>query len=728
MKVLVYGDISLNILDGSSIWMLSVTTAMSDSVDQVDVLLKEQLYTAKLSHQLEHLRNIRLLSVRDDSSLSVDSSADKEALQPAQAAERIEELDEREHYDVIFVRGRRSAAAVSTRPKIAGRTWAYITDLPYPPTEANASEREEVSRIASKVSRMVAQTEEARSYIESIAPAAAGATLLMPPIIPGRQKSAPEAHISDGVIRICYAGKFAEAWMTRELLELPTALSRLGIKSELWMIGDKFQGSISQPDWPDHMRAELAAADADETSGVKYLGALSRSEAIEMMSRCNFGVSWRSDELDSSLELSTKVLEYLSAGIMPLVNNSRANRELLGTTYDGFIGSGSKVDDLANLVLRLWSTAGGNAQFSSEIIDKYTVVAAAERLTHQLEPIRSNVCVPKDDPIRITFAYHDSKFLGDIRRGFAADQSFEISDDIWRTLHANDLQKSEDALTRSDVIFCEWAGPNLAWYSSRKRIGQALVCRFHGFEINGPWMKNVDFDAVDHISFVSEHLRSVAIKRFGIDSAATSVISNSIDIADLDRPKLPGSGYRLGLLGYVPFLKRPDRALDLVEMLLAEDSQYVLHIKGRPPWEYPHVWNDPHERQLYLEFFARIRNSSILRNKVVFEPFSPAVGSWLRKIGIMVSPSDRETFHLAVAEGMASGSVPVVWARDGAFDIFGTDLIFGDTRSMVNTVLGLRDPQIRSSRAAEMRIQASRWSMDRVIQEWKALVLDIVDR
>lgn len=726
MKVLVYGDISLNILDGSSIWMLSVTTAMSESVDQVDVLLKEQLYTTKLSCQLEHLRNIRLLAVREGGSVSVDSSADKEALRPEQAAGRIEELDEREHYDVIFVRGRSVSAAVSTRPKIAERTWAYITDLPYPPTDTNAPGREEVARIARTVSRMVAQTEEARSYIESIAPAAAGATLLMPPIIPSRQMSASESQMNDCTIRMCYAGKFAEAWMTRELLELPRALSRLGIKSELWMIGDKFQGSLREADWPERMRTELAAADADETSGVKYLGALSRSEAIEMMSLCDFGVSWRSDELDASLELSTKVLEYLSAGTMPLVNNSRANRELLGDKYPGFISPGSRVDDIAELVLRLWSTTE-NAKLAPTLINSYTVTAAAERLTDQLAPVRSNVGVRRATPVRLTFACHDSKFLGEIRRGFAADRSFEIGDDMWRTLHTNDVLKSEAALKHSDVIFCEWAGPNLAWYSKRKRNGQALVCRFHGFEINGPWMKNVDFDAVDHISFVSEHHRSVAIERFGIDVAATSVISNAVDVVDLNRPKRPGSEFRIGLLGYVPFLKRPDRALDLVEMLLAEDSRYVLHIKGRPPWEYPHVWNDPCERQLYLEFFARIRNSRVLRNKVVFESFSPAVGNWFRKIGIIVSPSDRETFHLAAAEGMASGSVPIVWAREGALDIFGDELVYDDTSSRVDAVLRLRDPEIQFVRAEEMRIQASRWSMDRVIDQWKTLVLDIVD-
>jgi len=602
--------------------------------------------------------------------------------------------------------------------------WSYITDLPYPPTAANSSERSDVDEIARAVSTMVAQTDEARSYLETIAPASAGKTVLMPPIIPARHAREKGDRSSDGVVRVCYAGKFAQGWMTRELLELPRALARLGVESELWMIGDKFQGSASVPDWPDRMRSELLAADADPLSGVRYLGALARSEAIDMMSLCDFGMSWRSEELDSSLELSTKVLEYLSAGTVPLVNRSRANRDLLGDSYAAFLPDRSRVDGVAATIARLVTDSEHADLVSSDLVRRFTAEAAADRLRSQLSGIRpASANGQRARPTRLTFACHDAKFLGEIRRSFAADSGFEVADDQWRTLHVNDEESSNRALAWSDVIFCEWAGPNLAFYSQHKHSGQRLVCRFHGFEINGPWMLKVDFDAVDHISFVSEHHRSLAIERFGLEEARTSVISNAIDADDLARPKLSGSERRIGLLGYVPFLKRPDRALDLLDVLLERDPAYTLHVKGRPPWEYPHVWNDPLERQLYLEFFARVRSSHRLRESVVFEPFSPAVGNWLRKIGVIVSPSDRETFHLAAAEGMASGSVPVVWDRPGAPEIFGSDLVNRELESIAAQVLELRDDDVRAETASNMRHRAEQWSAQQVADQWKDVVV-----
>ncbi|MCM1012850.1 glycosyltransferase [Brevibacterium sp. XM4083] len=724
MKILVYADISLNILDGSSIWLLSAVSALSGATDRVDLLLKESLYTSKLSHQVRSLENVTLLPPLAEGPLTVDSAAYVARLNPPETARRIAQIDEREHYDLIFLRGLRISTEVASRSELSSRTWAYVTDLPYPPSEYNVKLRDGLGRVAESVAVMVSQTEEARSYLEAVAPVAAGKTVLMPPMIPALGNLEADAQRREGVpVRICYAGKFAREWMTLELLNLPRVLARLGIASELWMIGDKFQGSKSDPEWPDRMRSALIAANEDDDSGVRYLGALSRDETIEIVKQCEYGVSWRSDGMDSSLELSTKVLEYLSAGVFPLVNNSRSNRELLGDSFAGYIPAAANVDDVALLVAKLNSTDAG-VDVSEFPLDEFTVSAAASRLRDQFRARgfggRDQVGNKK---VSITFATHDPKFLREIESGFESDDRFLVRADRWSSLHTNDPVSSNSAARDSDVIFCEWAGPNLAWYARHKRPGQVLVCRFHGFEINGPWLRDIDFRQVDHLSFVSQHHRAAVVARFQLDLSRTSVISNAIDAHDLERPKLPGSEFNIGMLGFVPFLKRPDRALDLLEELIRDDDRYTLFIKGRPPWEYPHVWNDPLERQLYLEFFARVRDSAASDN-LVFEAFSPNVGSWLRKIGIVVSPSERETFHLAAAEGMSSGSIPIVWDRVGARDIFGSDLVYNNLQAMKNAVLRAREYDVRVSRGLEMQKRAMAWSSERVVKTWKEIVID----
>ena len=87
------------------------------------------------------------------------------------------------------------------------------------------------------------------------------------------------------------------------------------------------------------------------------------------------------------------------------------------------------------------------------------------------------------------------------------------------------------------------------------------------------------------------------------------------------------------------------------------DPRFTLHIRGRMPWEYPYVWQKAGEREAYLAFFEEFGGSSLLADHVALEPFGADMGSWLRKVGFVLSPSTSESFHLAPVEGMASGSI-----------------------------------------------------------------------
>ncbi len=48
-------------------------------------------------------------------------------------------------------------------------------------------------------------------------------------------------------------------------------------------------------------------------------------------------------------------------------------------------------------------------------------------------------------------------------------------------------------------------------------------------------------------------------------------------------------------------------------------------------------------------------------------------------MGFVLSPSDFESFHMAVGEGMLTGSIPIVWNWDGANEIWPKEYIVNDT-------------------------------------------------
>ena len=198
---------------------------------------------------------------------------------------------------------------------------------------------------------------------------------------------------------------------------------------------------------------------------------------------------------------------------------------------------------------------------------------------------------------------------------------------------------------------------------------------------------------------------------------------NTIDLSDFDRPKLESARFTLGMVGFVPFLKRPDRAIELLQSLVEEDDRYILRFKGRLPWDYPHVWNSPVQKQLYLEFFNRISASLRLRKHIAFDGFGADVASWHRGVGFVLSPSQLESFHLAPAEGMAGRGIPIFWEREGVEEIFGPFVRKIPEEEHVEQILRLSNKSTFEEVGQECREYAKRWDISKVLPCWEKILL-----
>jgi glycosyltransferase involved in cell wall biosynthesis len=228
---------------------------------------------------------------------------------------------------------------------------------------------------------------------------------------------------------------------------------------------------------------------------------------------------------------------------------------------------------------------------------------------------------------------------------------------------------------------------------------------------------------VDRFVTVSEHYRDLLIEHLAVPAERVSVIPNAVSLADLDRPGLPGRHHRLGLVGMVPLRKRLDRAVDLLRELHRTDPRYTLHLRGRMPWEYPHEWRKPVQREAYMDLFARLGGDPV-RHAVAFEPFGADMAGWLRKIGWVLSPSTVESFHLAPAEGMASGALPVLWERPGARDIFGDEFVVQDTAAAARLILETdADDDARAARQRSARERVAGFDERAVTASWQQVLL-----
>jgi len=321
----------------------------------------------------------------------------------------------------------------------------------------------------------------------------------------------------------------------------------------------------------------------------------------------------------------------------------------------------------------------------------------------------------------VLFAGHELKFLGRIPDEVTVGGGISRVD-TWVKHNVHDERHSREQLTWADIILCEWCLGNAIFYSNQRGDDQRLVVRFHRMELETDYPGKVNMERVDRIVFVAAHVLELAVERFGLPREQLCVVPNAIDVRGLSRPKLPGARFNLGFVGFVPRLKRLDRALDILERVRAQDDRFRLVVKGRPPWEYAWMLQREHERDYYQKLFLRIRRSPLLRDAVVFEGFDPDMASYLQKVGFMLSTSDIEGHAVALAEAMASAAVPVVLARPGARAQYSERWVHETAGEAATAILLMCDLATTSDEGRQAAALARSWSNEALMPRWRELL------
>lgn len=350
--------------------------------------------------------------------------------------------------------------------------------------------------------------------------------------------------------------------------------------------------------------------------------------------------------------------------------------------------------------------------------------AVASLNLHQRGWIRpASATTPGRAKLKLVLAGSDFKFAGDLVDYLAGNESIDFRVDLFEHHTKPQPEKSQAYVDWADVVIAEFASRNALWYADNKKSGQRLIVHLHGYELLSDWIDDLNVENVDAIVVASENYRQRAISMKGWPEDKVRVISNSVNPADLDRPKMPDSRFHIGLAGYVPTLKRPDRALDLLKSLRVHDTRYTLHLRGHKPWNYIWEWKKAAHQDSYRVFFERIWSDPILRGGVAFEPFGPDMGNWLSGIGWVLSTSTRETFHLAGVEGASSGAVPVVWSREGADEIFGDPWVHASTEEAANAILKWnKDQDSFDAISLAAKSFAEKYSAATVCAAWQSLI------
>ena len=694
--VMLYADVNMNIIDGSSVWLSSIVEAFSGTGFEVHVLLKKNIERDLLVGHLSGMDGVRLLEPH------MFGLPDEE-LSTMKAVDIIEVLDGiHGGYRCIVLRGMDLCTKAGAKKSLWRRIWAYLTDY-YQVDEIDGlivSEENQIllNDLKHVFEYFLIQTEELGKNLERIG-VEPSMLRLLPPVIPDRMVNTKTPKSSkDGMkpLKIGYCGKMAPLWGVRELIQKAEDSTRLGKPIEVHIIGDKIHRSCEMhPDFNQEMKRLLR-----ESPVVTWHGAMERDRSVEMLATMDLGWCYRSPLLENhTLELSTKLLEHLAIGLPFIVTKNRVNEELLGADYPYFVDDENGIEDMIEQIIE-----HDVQHFDS--VGKLSVHLISSVTNDILTPLLMSGFNPEQRGHRVVVAGNDLKFLSQFESHLKR-MGCIVRRDEWGWGEPQFIQRSKALLQWAEFVWCEWSLANAVWYSNNLRENQKMVVRLHLQEIGeraSKFSREIDIDRVDRVIVVAEHVRQEAIKLFEWDDDKTVFIPNFIESERLRHDRRGQANKKIGIIGIVPQRKRLDIALDLLEKLREEDDEWELIIKGRVPKDYPWMFGPSRRKEMefYDEQYRRMENNERLRGAVKFEGYTLTISEFYTKIGYVLSPSDFESFHYSIADGVSSGSFPVIWPWEGADDLYPEEWVVQDTKDAVKKMVAYAEETVD-----ERNLQAS---------------------
>jgi glycosyltransferase involved in cell wall biosynthesis len=718
IRVLLYGEIDLNLIDGSSIWLASLAELLSNS-KTIDVGVLQRTHTERdvVIRQLKTRSNVKFFDPWDmakgDRKFSRFLSQNRgPRLYPDTAVAMIEELDRREHYDVIIIRSMETAYTLSAFPQITRRMWVYMTD---PMRHTSKSEKDKLKRIFQNCRRFLCQTEEAKTaFIQILEINRTNKISILPPMI---ATVSPQKRLRLNLPRLGYAGKFSPPYMIKEMLRAFGKIRQQIPNAEFHIIGDKFHNAPPVKNFVEDVTLQL-----QKTEGVIWHGGVSRDKANKIISDLHVATSWRDKSFDESLELSTKILEYSALGVPVLMNPRSVQYRIFGPGYPAYVES---EQDFISIFIKLISSPQLYQELSKsiqEIAKQFTF----ENILNQLMPLLINeksVAATKG-PLKIIFAGHDFKFLQHIITHYQTHKGYHVLTDKFSGHSNHDQKRSQELLKQADIIFCEWCLGNAEWYSNNKRENQLLLIRLHHQELyqNLSYLDRIKWENVDCIIFICPNNMSLFLDKYPFMRDRSVLIFNLFDCDSFSLPKLYGAEFNLGFIGMAPKRKAPHLAFEILKRLKKIDTRYTLFIKGKTPWKYDWLWRRSDERKYYKQFYSDI-NESQYANSIVFDPHGNDMPEWFSKIGFLLSTSEHEGSHQAVAEAMASGAIPVIRNWAGADLLYPKKFVFESIDGAVELITKWKTPENYAPQREYVR-EYARHYFDRsvIIEQYRQLI------
>lgn len=714
VDILLYADISPNVIDGSSIWLTSIINILSQKYN-VLVVFKDNINPNKNVISNIVVDNYQYLEPRDlgfsyplNNSLAVDILQELDRTLPS--------------VKTIITRGYDLAFTLQKDDVFIGRRCVYLTDF-YSVADSGFIIPEHrlktLKSVLLNTDYLLVQTKQIKEKLSELT-SIESKTISLPPSLPHDIFSyleKPQVKLSENIIHIGYAGKVQPRWGVEELLLWSEELRRKGFLIHVHIATGKIYSSNKKDDFVNRINKLL------NNAYVTIYSDLDRFGAMSLMNEMNYVWCYRDALLENStLEISTKLIEMGALGKPVLCYPSVINQELLSEEYPYYV---KNKDDFLHII-----------ESKDDSTFDFSKLAEQIKRKHSFDQIVSNFSVvlpvnqkPSASALKkVLIAGHDLKFINPWI-SYLKKEGYQVKVDEWEWGVAKDLDRSTRLLEWADIIFCEWGLANAVWYSQNNIHNKPLYIRAHAQEVREKarkFGKQIVINNVSKVIFVADHIRQKALELWQWPEDKTTVIPNFL-LADKFTLRESPLKLNLGMVGIIPQTKRFDRAIDLLEKLVSEGKDAHLYIKGHRPEDLPfmHAPGRKKELEYYEQLNKRIEECSELKARVHFDSWGNDVAEWYQNIDFILSPSDAESFHYALADGVLSGCLPIVWNWDNADIIYPNNWIVKDEKEAIyriETFLKYDDLEINKSRINARALLLDNYSKTTIFNKFYKLI------
>lgn len=348
-RVLLSAYVDLNVIDGSAFFVAGVATLLTSAPGMsVDVVAAAPVRRPVVVQEMLLNDRVTLIDPFRDQVLAtrLPELVGKAWMDEVTLATVLAAYLDREQYDVVILRSTEAAHALSRlRPDLGSRLCVYVTGVVADDAEVAPTVLQRLQSLVDGGATLLCQTSEMQAHVRVLLRSGgdAGTVAVLSPAVPSAPGSTTPT--GRGPLVLAYTGKFAPAWNTVEMLAGLKEASAAGADLRLVVAGDHFKRPAEWPTFAAEVRYLLGSH-----SSISWAGAVTRADARALVAGADLGIGWRHGSLDSSLELSTKLLEHGVLGRPCIINPTPMHQRLFGADYPLFASS---MTDFVDLLTRL---------------------------------------------------------------------------------------------------------------------------------------------------------------------------------------------------------------------------------------------------------------------------------------------------------------------------------------------------------------------------------------